>query len=224
MLTGYVPPRLSDKPLDPLKFVFYTGPSMHPTLKPSDRLLIIPYDDRAIRCGDVIVFHPPSGDRKITHRVISLDSGEIRTRGDNNYTPDEWILTPDRIIGRVAYVQRGKKRLHIYGGPVGLLRATVLRLILVIRIGLYSLFHPIYLRLAQSGVFRQCFPAKLKTQVVVFKRPSGIELQLLMGKRIIGSRAPGESHWKIRPPFLLFIDEASLPAANSKHTANTKLT
>jgi hypothetical protein len=39
----------------------------------------------------------------------------------------------------------------------------------------------------------------------------GKELQLLMGRRVIGRWLPGMSRWHIRRPFRLFVDEASLP-------------
>jgi signal peptidase I len=211
MPTGYDPPRFSGISIDAFELTLYTGPSMNPTLWSLDRLKVISYGHRRIRCGDVVVFCPPGSDHKVAHRVVSIDHREIKTRGDNSINVDEWVLNFDNIIGYVTYAQRGKKRVCIYGGLIGRMLAFVLRLFLVFKIRLYFRSRPAYLRLARSGFFRRCFPDRLKTRVVSFKRPSGIELQLLMGKRVIGSRPPGESCWKIRPPFRLFIDETSLP-------------
>jgi hypothetical protein len=211
MLTGYKTPKCSNLSVDSARLMLYIGPSMNPTLKSLDRFQVVPYNDRKIRRGDVVLFYPPRSDRKVTHRVFSINSRGIRTRGDNSLHFDEWFLSPENIIGRVICAQRGKKRVRIYGGLIGRMLAFVLRLFLVFKIRLYFRSRPSYLRLARSGFFRRCFPARLKTRVVSFKRPSGIELQLLMGKRVIGSRPPGESCWKIRPPFRLFIDETSLP-------------
>ena len=84
----------------------YTGPSMNPAFKVLDGLQIIPYRDRMIRPGDVIVFNPPGLSHRVTHRVISVDSQGIRTRGDNNPYDDPWILTPDQVLGRVVCAQR----------------------------------------------------------------------------------------------------------------------
>jgi len=83
---------------------------MNPILKPGDRLHIVPCDGQPIRRGDVVVFVPPGGDTKIIHRVISVESHGVRTQGDNSSSADEWILSPDRIIGRVIYAQRKNRK------------------------------------------------------------------------------------------------------------------
>lgn len=209
-------------PVGSMMSVRYTGSSMSPFLKSLDSLRVIPYNGRNIRRGDVIVFRHPGEHHKVTHRVISVDSGTIRTRGDNNPHADEWVLNPGDIIGRVVSARRKNRRVRVYGGLAGRIIAYVFRLFLLARLRLYSLFRPVYLKLAKSGIFRRFLPVKLKTRVVSFKRPSGVELQLLIGKRAIGWRRPGQNHWNIRPPFRLFIDEASLPAWDGGHTRISK--
>ena len=56
---------------------------MNPLLLGEDGLHISPYNGRAVRCGDVIVFIPPGVDTKVVHRVVSVDWGGIRTGADN---------------------------------------------------------------------------------------------------------------------------------------------
>jgi molybdopterin converting factor small subunit len=46
----------------------YIGTSMNPTLKPGDKLEIIPYHGQGIRRGDVIALIPPGGDYKVWHQ------------------------------------------------------------------------------------------------------------------------------------------------------------
>jgi len=65
------------------KYVSYVGPSMNPLLMGGDGLHIVPYKGRPIRPGDVIVFIRPGGETKVVHRVVSVDSRGIKTRGDN---------------------------------------------------------------------------------------------------------------------------------------------
>lgn len=50
--------------------------------------------------GDVIVFNPPQLDARVIHRVTDLDtpSGFV-TKGDNNASPDPWILSEREIAG-----------------------------------------------------------------------------------------------------------------------------
>ena len=80
----------------------YSGPSMNPTLKAGDSLRVAPYENTRINVGDVVVFHTPERERHVTHRVISVDSRGVRTRGDNNNKTDSWLLRPDEIIGRIS--------------------------------------------------------------------------------------------------------------------------
>jgi hypothetical protein len=54
-------------------------------------------------------------------------------------------------------------------------------------------------------------PNNIKTKVISFDRAEGTELQLLLGRRVIGRWLPGMTQWLIRRPFRLFVDEGSLP-------------
>ena len=189
----------------------YRGPSMSPTLKPLDMLHVVPYDGRRIRPGDVVVFRHPSSSHKVVHRVVSAGPGGVRTRGDNCLAADTWVLDPDSILGYVSHADRGNKRVRIYGGPAGRLCAFGPRLFLLVRSALYFVLRPVYLLLARSGVGRRLVPIQDKTRIVCFKRPSGVELQLLLGRHVIATRCGETDRWMIRPPFRLFIDERSLP-------------
>jgi len=101
------------------QWMFYTGPSMNPTLRASDILHIVPYKHRRIRLGDVIVFVPSEGGRPIVHRAVSKNVRGVMTRGDNNTRVDPCVLEPSRIIGQVTFAQSGDKWRRVYGGTVG---------------------------------------------------------------------------------------------------------
>jgi len=194
-----------------LKSINYIGSSMNPTLKPGDRLFILPYAGQRIRRGDVVVFVPPRGDSKIIHRVVSVHSQGIRTRGDNNNELDQWFLSPEHVLGRVVWAQRKNIRRRIFGGPPGQLLAAILRGIHAIDSYVSFLLRPAYDELAKGGIFIRLLPAKMRPRVVSFDRAAGKELQLLMGRRVIGRWLPGMSRWHICRPFRLFVDEESLP-------------
>jgi signal peptidase I len=191
----------------------FTGPSMKPTLKPGDGLGVHPYGDRKIRIGDVVVACPPEREQHVVHRVVSVDSHGIRTRGDNNNNIDDWILCTEDIIGQVVCVNRRNRSKTIYGGLPGRTYASGLRAIKQIDLTVSRILDPVYHRLANSGIFKNLFPQQLKTHVLCFKRPNGIEMQLLMGRWVIGRRLSGRDRWHIRRPFRLFVDELSLPGA-----------
>jgi signal peptidase I len=189
----------------------YIGTSMSPVLKPGDRLQVIPSDREKIRSGDVVVFIPPGGDSKIVHRVTSVNSDGIKTRGDNCNYEDDWVLRREDILGRVLSAQRGNRRFTVFGGRLGYSFAMVIRATKTIDSILSPLVSPFYQRLARGGGFRRCLPSQMRPRVISFNRDTVTELQLVMGRRVIGRRLEGKPGWHIRRPFRLFVDEASLP-------------
>ena len=48
--------------------------------------------------------------------------------GDNNPHPDGWLLSPNQILGSVAYGYRGKQRFRVLGGLAGLAQMYQVRL------------------------------------------------------------------------------------------------
>jgi len=193
------------------KSMMYTGTSMNPALKASDVLQVLPYRREKIQPGDVIVFLPPGSSHVVVHRVISVNAQAIRTRGDHNRDIDSWVVSSDCVVGRVVWAQRGNRRRSIHGGLRGRLYSFGIRPIRMIDLKISSLLHPIYRRLAQTGVLRPWLPVRMETRVLSFDRSAGTELQLVMGRRIIGRLLPGRNEWLIRRPFRLFVNEASLP-------------
>ena len=193
-----------------LKTITYIGPSMRPLLKPGDILQVISYDQQRIRRGDVVVFLPPGSPAKIIHRVVSAGSRGIKTRGDNCSRVDQWLLSPDRILGRVVYKLKGRRRRRVFGGSLGHLFGMIIRAINAIDQGVSVLLHPAYQWSARAGMFRRLLPAQMTPRLISFARPEGTEFQLLMGRWLIGRRLPGRSRWYIRRPFRLFVDEDSL--------------
>jgi signal peptidase len=194
-----------------LESMNYIGPSMNPIFKAGDRLRIISYDQGKIRAGDVVVFISPEDGSKVVHRVITVNSDGIRTRGDNSYHEDAWVLRRENILGRVVAAQRGNRRRRVFGGPVGQLFAAVLRVIHGVDSCVSFLLRPAYDEFAKAGIFIRLLPAQTRPRVISLNRAAGTELQLLMGRRVIGRWMPGKTGWHIRRPFRLFVDEASLP-------------
>lgn len=195
---------------------------MNPLLKAGDGLRIISYDGKEIRPGDVIVFIPPEGDSKIVHRVVSVDSQGIRTRGDNNNQVDSWVLSPEQILGRVVSIQRRERRRRIFGGTVGRTFAGAVRAIHLLDKSLCFLLRPAYDRLIRTGILRPWGKSLIKTRVLSFNRPQGTELQLLWGRWVIGRHRPGGARWHIRRPFRLFVHEATLPQNPSKSSVDRR--
>lgn len=88
--------------------------SMRPVLDEGDLVVfstLPPPDERGlsdlgIDVGDVILFiSPRDGRTQIVHRVIQVTSdGRVATKGDANSTPDNWLVEPADIRGKVRFV------------------------------------------------------------------------------------------------------------------------
>ena len=189
----------------------YIGNSMFPTLKTGDTFRVVPYKERAIRVGDVVVFNSPYGKTPIVHRVVSVDKKGVRTKGDNKIAIDDCVLQPNEIIGRVVAAQRGKKEIKILDGFPGRIYASILEAGKRIDMVFSTILRPAYRWLTRTGIFRKLFSRWIHTQVLCFKCGDGMEMQLQLGRRIIGRRLPGQNQWHILRPFKIFIDESTLP-------------
>ena len=191
-----------------IKFYGY-GSSMYPTLKAGDLLDII--SSQIVTVGDVVVFPSIESKRYIAHRVVSIGPEGVKTRGDNVKRDDARVLQYSEITGVVISAHRGSRTLKIRGGRLGIVYAGMLWKWNPVYHGLFDIVRITYHWLADSGMFRRLIPFKVNPRVVMFNKPDGLEMQLLLGRRVIGRRIPGNSKWKLRPPFRLFIDESSLP-------------
>jgi len=194
-----------------LKILNYVGPSMNPLLKSGDRLHVAFSDQEKIRVGDVVVFYSPEDETKVVHRVTSMNSHGIKTRGDNCDHEDGYVLRREHILGRVVSLQRGDKRRRIFGGPLGRLFAVGVRIIRAMDSTICYVLRPAYSELAKGTMFIRLLPRQMRPRVISLNRAAGRELQLLMGRRVVGRWLPGHKRWHIRRPYRLFVDETSLP-------------
>ena len=189
----------------------YIGSSMFPTLKTGDILKVVTNKEKMVRIGDVVVFYSSYGRTPIVHRVVYVDNKGIKTKGDNKTAIDDCILQPNNIIGQVVAAQRGKKQIKIIGGFRGRIYASILEARKRTDTVVSTIFRPIYRWLIRTGIFRKLFSRWIHTQVLCFRHGEGIELQLQLGRRVIGRRLPGKNQWQIMRPFRVFVDEATLP-------------
>jgi len=191
--------------------VFCRGESMSPLFRPGDRILFAPCRIEDLSRGDVIIFNAPGQEERVVHRVITTGPAGIRTKGDANLSRDSWELRQEHIIGRAVSLERRGRMIGVWGGGAGHLAARILGMLRRLDHRSSWVLHPLYHCLSRSGIARRFVPLSMTPRIINLKRQDGTEKQLLMGKKVIGRRLPGETAWRIRRPFRLFVDERTLP-------------
>ena len=81
--------------------------SMLPTLQIYSVNLMKNVDISDIEVGDIIVYRNTSRRINIIHRVYEIDYNEtygiiLKTKGDNNSSPDNVLITKDNFIGKIV--------------------------------------------------------------------------------------------------------------------------
>ncbi len=208
------------------ELVKYTGPSMNPTLAEPDLLEVVPYDGNPILKGDVIYYQKPGDSLMVVHRVICTGPEGIRTRGDNNREIDSYVLEPSLVEGKVVAAQRRDKRRDIAGGWYGTLQERWRHFAISpgprrFRSRVTRGLATIYNNLGRTGLFCRISAGK-QPKVVLFQVRQQKFLKLLVDGRAVGNYDLKKKHWRIKPPFRLFVDGSKLPVVAQARDLKTR--
>jgi hypothetical protein len=191
-------------------FCTHVGSSMKPSLCDRDLLEVVPPHKKPPRVGDVIVFHPPTGDRTIVHRVIGTLGDGMRTRGDNSPAVDPWLLRRRDVMGRVVARWRAQKRRKVAGGRIGWALCYLAHWYNALHRAVSVPLRPIYRFFARGGTLRHLLPRSLRPRAVAFRCDGQTHIRLLMGKRVVGWYDRRSRGWSFQRPYRLFVDERPL--------------
>lgn len=195
--------------------IYYRGSSMGHTFRPGDLLYVVPRGRKEIRCGDVVVFIAPATEKQIVHRVVSVDPQGIRTRGDSSWKEDDYLLKPDHILGRVMYAKGKRRWRRVHGGVRGKWCAFKVRIVRRVEFGISSWILPRLRRMPLVETLRRVMQKRLPTRIIAINRSEGTELQLLLGRVVMGRLLPGRKTWNLWWPTRLFVGQESLPTGES---------
>jgi signal peptidase len=102
VLAAILVPRFTGLQFDPV-----VGHSMEPTIVDGALVAIGQIDPAQIKVGDIIGFGLPEIDMRVCHRVIGIvqtdDGYGFVTKGDNNPEPDDWVISPQNVFGKVYF-------------------------------------------------------------------------------------------------------------------------
>ena len=127
---GVVPSILGYKPMSVL------SGSMRPLLEPGDMIVVKDVDYKNVNTGDVITFKV-NGTTLVTHRVVDIveKNGKIsfRTKGDANNTEDSELITPERLVGVLAFsIPKGGYIGNFIRSPIGFVLLILLPIFFLI--------------------------------------------------------------------------------------------
>ena len=75
--------------------------SMEPSYKVGSLLYYHEVPIESIKEDDIITFKLED-DKYVTHRVVSIEDGQIKTKGDANTSDDPWTITSKEFQGKVS--------------------------------------------------------------------------------------------------------------------------
>jgi len=93
---------------NPRPFAVVEGTSMLPNYREYDLVIVQGVVPSTLKVGDVIVFQQPGHSQNlIIHRIKEIITSNtqpvFRTKGDNNASPDPWLVQANNVIGKVIY-------------------------------------------------------------------------------------------------------------------------
>ena len=109
------------------------GWSMYPFIKHGDFLEVEPVEVAAIKVGDV-VFCRYRGDKLVAHRVVGVNRVNREDGGAALVVKGDWtpradpLVYPGQVLGRVAAIERGEKRIRLNSGTRRLLEVLWTRI------------------------------------------------------------------------------------------------
>lgn len=186
---------------------------MNPALLQDDILEWVQVSERLPVPGDVIIFDDPAGSGfLIIHRVIRrYPDGSYCTRGDNRLHDDERPVMLIAIRGVVTGGIREERPLKIRRGSAGMMYHLYAqhrkRLLSVLE---RILSRP-YLNLSRLNVMCRIIPLRYRQRLVLIRTPEGYDLQVYLGRHLVGWKGEKDREWIILPPYRLLINCACLP-------------
>ena len=89
---------------------------MSPFIKDKDVITLSPCSTTAPQKGDVVGVIEPDTGKLVVHRIVGMDNGRYRIKGDRVKTTEAGSFGSDHICGRITRVERDGKPVWFGGG------------------------------------------------------------------------------------------------------------
>ncbi|WP_095643610.1 signal peptidase I [Methanosarcina spelaei] len=115
-------------PTGPVKFMTVTGSSMEPTITSSDIIVVDTTKTQPV-VGDIVSYHHTFEENQrfiVTHRIVGVEIGGYRTKGDAYTKADGYIVSPENVIGVMCFkIPYLGELVHFAGTSKGLLLLVI---------------------------------------------------------------------------------------------------
>ncbi len=192
------------------KYSICSGPSMFPTLKSGDGLIISKYTNNTeIKIGDIIVYPHPHKSIDVVHRIITIKYNGAITRGDNNNKIDPYIVNFKDITGKVTGYKRGSLEKKMLNGYLGYLRHKYLIAQKTVKPICKKIPKKYYALLCKIKLLNSLHPL-FNLKVLIVTRNGEKQYYLMYKNKTIGKKNANNKKWSIIFPYGLFIDTEKL--------------
>ena len=190
------------------KFNTCVGPSMYPTLKSGDGLVLYTYTSfDEVKIGDIIIYPHTEKPFDVVHRIIKIEPDGVITRGDNNNKIDPYLVKYEDIIGKVLSAKREFRSIQMLSGKRGY---YFHRLLIIKKFTLPYITRPMSFvsnQLTKFKIFNFCH-SLFNIEVVHVSRGDNHTYILRHNNKPIGSKSlETDNQWKIKFPYKLFINK-----------------
>jgi len=80
------------------------GFSMYPTIKSGEFIVYRHTSVSDLKTGDIVVFVDTVSGERVCHRVVEIEDGKIKSKGDNNRFRDRGCISDSNLLGKVTHI------------------------------------------------------------------------------------------------------------------------
>jgi signal peptidase I len=175
------------------------------SITPDSELSEVPHSRNYLKNAPIET--PEAESRLLVHRVIAACSGGLVTRGDNNPAPDNDLVSPELLVGRVTVLERRGRRIRVRGGTGGFVIASGRRFFRRVARSFFRVvcfpLRPAYRFLRRSGIIGAIWKPRLTA--VRFRSSSGPFVKYVRLGRTVAIWWPERRNFQCRRPYDLII-------------------
>jgi len=80
------------------------GFSMYPTIKSGEFIIYRKAYVSQLKPGDIVVFIDSVSGERVCHRVVEVEDGAVKSKGDNNRFRDRGMISDNNLLGKVTHI------------------------------------------------------------------------------------------------------------------------